>query len=49
MGQVCGFSLEFVIKGKSSNRVEMDDKVFGVFLCCHHMGVWAQSQYKTTI
>lgn len=43
MGEICGFSLEFAIKGESTkrNRVEMDDKVLS-FLCSHHMGVWAK-------
>lgn len=32
MGEVCVFSLEFLIKGKSTerNRVELDDKVVSV-------------------
>lgn len=51
MGEICGFSLEFVIKGKSTkrNRVEMDDKVLRVFLCYHHMGVDMKTLYDKHI
>ena len=45
MGEICGFSLEFVIKGKSTkrNEVEMDEKVFFV------VSIWAKLQYINTI
>lgn len=52
MGEICGFSLEFVIKSKKKkkrNRVERDDKVLRVILCNHHMGVWSECGCKNTI
>lgn len=51
MGEICGFSLEFVIKGESTKKKRSGNgwQGFESILCSHHMGVRAKCPHKNII